>query len=100
MRESQTPHVPDAFDLCNAVVGDPRQSGDDLKHRKKRLLSVCHTKQSATFVPTCLRPPTTVAVTAVSHKNRFISHTPNILFFFFLSFCMFVRGNALQLYKE
>lgn len=28
-------HVPDAFDLCDAVVRDPRQSGDYLKQMKR-----------------------------------------------------------------
>lgn len=42
MSASETRHVPDAFDLCNAVVGDPRQSGDYLEwHEKGRK---CHTR--------------------------------------------------------
>lgn len=36
-------HVPDAFDLCNAVVGDPRQSGDYLEWYKKG--RNCHAKR-------------------------------------------------------
>lgn len=38
MRRLQIRHIPDAFDLCNAVVGDPRQSRDDLKQRDNKQL--------------------------------------------------------------